>query len=249
MRKILVFILALVLIVSFVKADEDGIGLTVGVEFGIGDINKPDDAEEIYPYLVPFIIYEHSFLDGAVDLYTELGFVLGFWDEYNKDAETVMPMWLYFNLNLGYNLFLNDGFTVTFNLKNEFDEIMLTPRFEDSNNMVGIFTPAIKFNQERDFGDIFFKVGIPITYMQHYKDADTEFAFHLTAGWSGNLGSYFEIKAAIPQNMNYGFSLVPFFSYAFNSGLELFAYCRFDAIAADGMDVAISPAIGVMFSF
>jgi hypothetical protein len=250
MKRVLIFILIAGLAVSFVHAKDDGIGLTVGAEFGIDGINRPDDAEEFYPFLVaPFVIYEHSFLDGALDFYTEAGFVIGFWDEYNQDGETVKPMSGYFDLSLGYNIFLSHSSTLTFSLGNLFDDIMFTPRFEDSNNMTGIVTPAIRFNQEMDFGDLFFQAAVPITYMQHDKDADTEFAFHFTAGWVSDFGPYFQLKAEIPRNMNYGFSLVPYFSYAFPCGWELFASCRFDHIAVDGMGVSISPALGVSFSF
>ena len=158
-------------------------------------------------------------------------------------------MWLYFNIGLGYNIFLDDYSTLTLSLENEFDEIMLSPRFDNSNNMLGIFTPAIAFNRELDFGDLFFQLGLPITYIQHDKDDDIELSVFFTAGWTSNFGLYLDITAEIPFETEEGLSIIPYLSYAFSNGFEVFAFCRFDAIGADSGDIRISPALGLTFSF
>jgi len=241
MRKVVVFLLVMTLALSFATAEEDGIGLTIGAEFGILEVNRPDNADDVYPYLAPFVSYENSFLNDALDLYTELSVVFGFWDD--------NPIWLYFDVTLGYNFFLGDASTLTFSLKNEFDEVMLSPREDNSNNMVGIVTPAIRFNQGLGFGDIFFEAGVPITYLHHDRNADVEFAFDFTAGWSSNFGLYFEIKAEIPREMDYGMSLIPHFGFDLSGGFHAYIFCRIDAIGANDGDLVFSPAIGVMFSF
>ena len=273
MKKLIVLFLALTMVTGFAMADRDGIGITVGVEFGADGVNKPDDAEDINTYLMPFFVYENSFFDGALDLFAEVDYTVGLYDE--------NPMELYVDLRAGYNLFFGRTSTLSFLLRNEFDPVVLKPRDSEGNNIVGIFTPAVMFNQAFNFGDFYAKAGAPITYIQEDKDADLEIGLNFTAGWASAFGLgleltaktiikpsdsdfyngidilayfetgpvYFEVLAEIPAEMDYGISLTPYLSFAFSSGLQIYAYCELEAIAAKEGSIVISPAVGVKFSF
>jgi len=185
MKRFLVFFLVLVLSAGFAAAQD--IGLTVGLEFGIVNVGKAYDLDA-EPYLMPMVIYENAFLDDALDLYAELDYTLGFGKAYNEDGDEVLPQSLYFDLSVGYNLSLGDASTLSIILENEFNELIISPSFKDSNNITGIFTPAIKFNQGFDFGDIYAQIGLPITYIQDYKDADIETGLDFTLGWGSSFG-------------------------------------------------------------
>jgi len=270
-KKFLALFCVLVLSVGVVVADD--IGLTVGAEFGIGNINKADDGDW-EPYLMPSITYETSFLDGALDLSAELDYTFDFTSKFDKISQ-----WLYFDLSLGYNLKLGSASTLSFILENELDEFQISPR-SDGNNFTGIFTPAIKFNQEVSIGDIYAKVDAPITYIQDAKDADKLVDLRATLGWDSSFGLslwarlnsslvpevvgyngfdanvsyetgpvYFEIEANIPKEINDdGVTVTPEFDYNFGS-FTFYLNCEFANIGVDGKKINISPALGVSFSF
>jgi hypothetical protein len=197
-KKFFVAFFVLVLSANFVAAndDEEGIGLSVGLEFGIGNINKPND-EEMSPYLRPILIYENSFLDDTLDVYAELYYTFGFTKEPNDDGDEVNPQSLYSDIILGYNISLGGASTLSFILENEFDEIIISPTNKEANALTGIFTPAIKFNQEFDIGNLFAKIGSPITYIQYDKDADTSVGLDFTVGWNSAFGLGIEAKACM----------------------------------------------------
>jgi hypothetical protein len=99
MQKLLSLFIVVALTAGFATAQE-GIGLTFGLEFGIGDINRPekdkydtwvktrDDgppnvvltpvAEDIKPYLWLTVGYENTFLGGALDVCASLAYDIGF---------------------------------------------------------------------------------------------------------------------------------------------------------------------------
>ncbi|WP_461246131.1 hypothetical protein [Treponema sp. R6D11] len=194
MKRFFIAILVMALLASFALAeDEEGIGLSVGLEFGIGNVNKAND-EEMSPYLMPMLIYENSFLDDALDVYAEVDYTFGFTKEPNEDGDEVNPQSIYVDLMIGYNLGIGDASTLSFILENEFDEIIIAPKIEEGNALTGIFTPAIKFNQNFESGDIYAKIGAPITYIQYYKDADTAVGLDFTLGWKSSFGLGLEAK-------------------------------------------------------
>lgn len=187
MKRYILLFFVMCMAAGFAVADDEGIGLTVGLEFGIGNINKANDGE-ISPYLMPMLIYENTFLDETLDVYAELDYTLGFTKEPNDDGKDVNPQSIYLDLMVDYNLSLGSASTLTFILENEFDEIIISPKFKDINALTGIFTPAVKFNHELDFGGLSAKIGIPITYVQYDKDADTALGLDITLGWNSNFG-------------------------------------------------------------
>jgi len=185
MKRFLLIFLVLVLAAGFAAGQE--LGLTAGLEFGLGNVGEANDGD-IEPYIIPMLIYENAFLDGALDLYAELDYTLGFATTENEDGDDVLPMSLYFDLYLGYNLSLGTASTLSFILENEFDEILLSPTYKESNNINGIFTPAVRFTQGFDFGDLYATIGVPINYVQYEKDADALIGLDFTLGWESSFG-------------------------------------------------------------
>jgi hypothetical protein len=259
MRKTWLLILVITLTMGYVvSAQDDGIGLTVGAELGMIDVTN-----EKVPYIMPMLIYENAFLDGALDLYAELDYTFCF-KKYGSD----FPQWLYFDFALGYNLSLGSASTLSFLAENEFDTIQIAPGKEKT----GIFTPGVRFTQGLDAGDIYFQLGVPIYYM----DAEG-MGLDFTFGWASTFGLgieltqhnsmkpefgyvgldfivsyetgpiYFEVEVDTYKEMDYGVIITPEFDYSFNN-FTVYAKCEFAGVAGKG-DMVISPAVGVKISF
>jgi len=193
MKKLIFSFLVLFMAVGFVLAADESSGLSVGLEAGIMNINKAYDAD-MEPYLMPMLIYEQAYLNGAVEINAELDYTFGFKRVPNSDGNDVFPQSLYFDFMVGYNIGFSSVSTLSVILENEFDELIISPRYSESNNITGIFTPAVKYNHVLDLGDIFFMLGAPITYIQDYKDADAIIGFDFTFGWYSNFGLGIEAK-------------------------------------------------------
>ena len=190
MKKFLVFVLALSLIAGFAMAEDEGLGLTTILEFGIWDVNKPnvpnDDKTDLEPsdpapYIMPGIAYGTSFLDGALDLYTELDYYIGL----NKpNDEDKISQELYHDLFLGYNLSLTDSSTLSFLLENELDLI-----FAPEKEYYGIFRPGVCFNQNiESAGDFFAQIDLPIGYFDDWGESTTPVGLDFAVGWGSNFG-------------------------------------------------------------
>jgi len=193
MKKITLLLLVLCVTAGFAAAEDEGTGLTAGLEFGIGNISKANDGDT-EPYLMPIVIYEKSFLDGAVDLYAEADYTFGFSKVPNDKGEEVNPQSLYLDISVGYNLKLGEESTLSFILENEFDELIISPQYKDGNSLYGIFTPAVKYNREIAIGDLYAQIGAPITYSQYYKNAETLIGLDCTLGWKSVFGLGIEAK-------------------------------------------------------
>ena len=266
-KKFLIFFLVLILAAGFVSAQE--FGLTAGLEFGLGNINKANDSD-VEPYLMPMVIYENAFLDGVLDLYAELDYTLGFGNDDIAQS-------LYIDLSAGYNLSLGSASTLSFILENEFDEIEISP----NDSITGIFTPAIKFNQEFDFGDVYAKIGLPITYFPNVKDDDSLTGLDFTVGWGSSFGLgieaifytllapseasgyyafettvsyesgplYCELNVYFPKETESGdMTITPEVDYSFGS-FTAYLFIEFSGIGVDGGEVVITPALGIKYSF
>jgi hypothetical protein len=277
MKKCFCLFLVLSLAAGFATAEDkdEGIGLSVGVEFGIENINKAND-EDMAPYLMPMIIYENSFLDDTLDVYAEIDYTIGLAKETNEDGHDVNPQSMYADLMFGYNLKLGETSTLSFILENEFDEITISPEY----SLTGIFTPAIKFNQNLDIGDLYFKVGAPITYNDD-KDADKLTGLDFTIGWDSSFGLgieakfctmivpkeyagythleatisyetdhiYFEVETIIPKEVDKdGITITPEFDINIQK-LTFYVKSEFAGIGITDYKVVVSPALGIKFHF
>ena len=217
-------------------------GFTAGLEFGIEGVNK----DSRMPAPKGIAGFGHSFLDGALDIYLELNYTVGFPKRHNdlsssrsvsrclecdddpsnghfgdpSDDDWALRQSLYSNSMIGYNLNLGfDGETVlSFILQNEIDELTISPRSDNSNNIRGIFTPAIRFSHEFNTGDIYTQIGVPFTYVRETKNADKEVGLEFTLGWNSLLG--LELEAMVYTLLAPG-SRAGFDALAFLIGYEL----------------------------
>ena len=274
MKKFLVFFMVLTLATGFVMAQEEdeGIGLTVGAEFGIGDINKPNNADDMYPYVMPMIIYENAFMDGALDIFAELDYTLGFTKEGGD-----LPMDLYFDFIAGYNLGLSEASTLSFIVEHELSFLIAPDGGLDAGDrMLNIVRPGIRFNQFiESAGDLYAQVNLPVTYMDNGAD-DTITGLDFIIGWGSTFGLgleatiytllssgyngfdvlvsyengpvYCEVEACIPEDMDSGVTITPEFQYEIIPNLKAYVNCAFTAIGSD-FDVGITPALGITYSF
>ena len=190
MKKMLVLLVVLILAGGVVFAQDSGFSL--GVEFGIEDINEPKDAWG--PYLMPMLIYENSFLNGAVDINGELDYTYEFTKTKPASGKEYNPQKLDFDLGLGVNFELGYSSTLSLLAENE-NSVDIAPKpadFLDSLN--GTFTPGIKFTQGIDFGDIYAQADVPITYRDHGKVEKFTSGLNFTAGWDSSFGFGIKVK-------------------------------------------------------
>ncbi|MDR0502220.1 MAG: hypothetical protein LBH16_02750 [Treponema sp.] len=185
MKKVFILLLVFTQIVSFAAAADKTADFSAGLEFGIENVNKADN-EDMIPYLMPIFTYEASFLNDALDLSAELNYTFGFANKLRQS--------LYADIMLGYNLEFGRGSTLSFILQNEFDEILISPKTNGTNILEGIFTPAVRFEQEFNFGDAFVNIGAPITYVQYDKDAGAEFGLDVSIGLESAFGLVLDFK-------------------------------------------------------
>ncbi|MCL1931821.1 MAG: hypothetical protein FWF55_08390 [Treponema sp.] len=261
MNKFLLLFLFVVLAAGFAAAED--IGLTAGLEFGIVDMNKPNDAEDVYPYLDVSVEYENSFLDDALDIYAGLTFDVGFTQEMNDEGDEVNPSSLSFDFSIGYNLGLGDASTLSFILGNENNIDFVSTE----DNVLGIIKPGIKFNQNMgDNGDFYAQADVPIYYLYYGLEKDDTFAgLDLTVGWASAFGLGLEAGGHIlfsPDDDTFnGFTGISFTASYENGPIyaELGAaipvknldtgapYSYFDTSA--GMGVSITPMFSYTFEF
>ena len=202
MKKLFILFVILFFSVNFMVSAHSGCegrsgsefeeGLIVGLEFGIEEINCDDERT---PYLTGRISYGHSFLDETLDVYAKLEYTSGLTDDFDQS--------LYFSQMAGYNLGLGTEATLSLILLNEFDKFRFSHHHEDDedyrlndhgeeNIVTGIFTPILLFNYEFDFGDLYTKIGTPVTYIQYEKNADTIIGLDFTLGFGSLIGLSFE---------------------------------------------------------
>ena len=227
MKKFLILFAVLALAAGFAAADEDeyyedeyyededyededyyednSLGLTVGLEFGIYNINKRDD-RNMQPYLYPSISYWNSFFDGKLALSAALGPYIGFYDVELEDGGSTKYVGLYFDLQLTYNLYLGSASTLSFSLENAIDKLDLNPRrkktYDGANavNMVSYLYPGIGFNQEVEgLGGFYARAILSIIYLQDWYDR-TPLNLKTSIGWNSEFGLGLWIQEELALN-------------------------------------------------
>jgi len=266
------FVLLCVLVLSVGLAVADDIGLTVGLEFGVGNITKADDGDW-EPYLMPSIAYDTAFFDGALAFSTGLDYTFDFTPNFKELDQS-----LGFDISLNYALSLGSASTLSFYLANRTD-VQVSPRSDEDNNITGYFTPGIRFGQKTGIGTIYARFRAPIDYLRTDKNADNRVRLRSRLGWNSNFGlglwaqvkstlvpasdlyqgvdaniSYdadafhFDVTAYLGKELSDGISIEPYFEYYFGN-FTFYIDCSFDGIAANSGGITISPCIGVTFSF
>jgi len=259
MKKSLLLVLAITLISGFAMAGDEGIGITVGAEFGINEVNKPNSGD-MYPYLMPMLIYGNSFFNDAFDVYAELDYTFGF----TKDSGDY-PQDLYFDLALGFNLKLGDLTTLSFLLENE-NGLVFAPKsgLDFGDRIWGTLRPGILFNQSiNNFGDLYAQIDAPFMYVQGWGDSDIPFGLDFSLGWNSTFGLGLKAKAhtlLLPKDWNMGYTgldlIASFETGPIYAGIEV-RIGRYDSYPPssffDGSgiktDIAIIPEFQFNFDF
>ena len=175
MKKFLILFLIMVVTAGFAAAEEDGIGLSLTVEGGAIDVNVKDD---VCPYVYAGLDYGTSFLDGALDFGAGIGFEVDF-------PSGSLPMILYLDFMLGYNLGIGSSSTLSFILTDE-NELV----FDDGVDFSGTLTPGIKYGLGLNRGgNIYFQGNFPIAY------TDILAGFDFIFGWESTFGLGLEASA------------------------------------------------------
>jgi hypothetical protein len=151
--------------------EDEGIGLSLGLELGAGNV-----ADEAVFSLIPKVVYENSF--GALDLFSELDYTIEF------DDPTAHS--LYFEGELGYNLQLTDPGVLSIIL-NDKSNYFLSPALEEGATHEGVVEPALKYTHTLDFGDLSVKAALPFYYLTGVKD-ETAMDLEGTLGWASTFG-------------------------------------------------------------
>jgi len=220
MKKFLMFFLVVILTAGFAAAED--IGLSTSLEFGIAGVNKPNDDEDIYPYLWTDVVYENAFLDEALDLYAELAYDFTFTKDTNDEGKEAFPQNLYLDFMAGYNFSLGDASTLSIILEDE-DYFVLSP--SDDDNIVGILKPGIKFNQSiEDVGDLYIQTDVPFAYLYYGMEKNSSFVgLDITVGWESSFGLTIELGGNIlfsPNDKIFGESLNGFTGMSFTVSYE-----------------------------
>jgi hypothetical protein len=257
-KKFLLVLLVLTVVGGFASAQEDeGLGLSAGVEIGFGDV-----ADEAVVGVTPLLIYEGSFLDGALDISGDV--------QYTFNIDDGVPQELFAEEDIGYNLSLNEASTLTFALHNE-NDFATVPEFEHINDG-SIVEPSVTYALGMDAGELAFTLGFPLGYLP-----DTTFGTYLTAGFTFPFGFGVELTANLGISpdveyadtnlvLSYGMDLFSleveidaddntFKVYTVSPYLEwylgsftVWAGADFGNIGGEG-SVSVEPYIGVKYSF
>ena len=155
MKKIFVLLCVLVMFAGIAIAED--IGVTVGADFTLNNLNKAN-GDEWNPVIMPYIIYDTSF--GDLDFSTELDYYFDF--EPNFDE---LSQYLDFDLKLTYNLSLGSASTLLLEADNILENFSVSPDFGDY--IEGTFTPRVRFTQKTDMGSFFAQVAAPIGYLEN----------------------------------------------------------------------------------
>jgi hypothetical protein len=223
--------LALVLICGFAWAqdgtEDEGIGLTGGLEMGFGDV-----VDELLISLTPSVEYENSF--GDLDVFGEL--------DYSVEFDDPTAHSLYLEVELGYNFSFGEASVLSIILNNN-NTFRLAPELEDGETYEGVIEPSLLFTQTFDFGDLYGQLGFPITYLTGIED-ETAVDTYLTLGWASAFGLGLELTgyfAIDPESDMSGLGMLISYEKAFFYGEVEFVTDK------EFKSVGINPEINILF--
>ena len=178
MKRFLVFVVMLTLPVFFTAAQDDGLGLTVGVELECPGIN-----DEFALNVIPFLEYDTSF--GDLDIWAWLGVSFGVVHD-----EDDFPVNLSAEFLPWYNLRLSSDSTLSIGVYGNL-EYQISPSVDDA--LFFELEPRVKYNQSFDFGDLYGIIGLPVGLVYPYDDYDVSLGVKFTLGWASTFGLELEL--------------------------------------------------------
>jgi hypothetical protein len=169
-KKFFIFLCVLVLVAGFAVAQ---VGVDVGVEFTLNNVNKAD-GDDWNPVLMPWVSYGTSF--GDLDFSTELDYYFDMQPDFDN-----LEQYLDFDLCLDYTLSLGSASTLLLEVDNIFENVAINPDF--GGYVEGTVTPLVKFTQQTDIGSFYVRVAAPIGYF------DNDFKYlRSRLGWKSTFG-------------------------------------------------------------
>jgi hypothetical protein len=246
-------------------AGAEPIGLTAGLEFGLGDV-----ADTVVFGITPEIEYENSF--GDFDLYADASYTAAFPEDDSTHD-------FYLELEAGYNLSFGAS-TLSFILNNANDFHAAPDWGDDVNTVGGTLEPAVKYAYTFGFGDLFLRLGFPIEYVHQgvfTDDDEVGVATKLVLGMEDvfGFGAEVTLNFGLSPDAEYGeteflvtyengpfygevdiiaaqdfdsVSITPEFDYTIKDVFTIYANIEFGNIGGEG-DVSVTPAIGVQYHF
>jgi hypothetical protein len=162
-KTLIIAAIAAVVSAGVFAQDDDGIGLSAGLEFGVEDVGREEGRT---PYLMPHLIFENAFFDGALDVFAELDYTFRLGDKAADERQLLSA-----EEEIGYNLKLGEVSTLSFILNNV-NEWRTVPALEDGETIKGVLDPGIKYTHTFGFGDLYIRAGFPLDYLTGVKDAE-----------------------------------------------------------------------------
>ena len=265
MKKILILFFVLFLIAASLMAqkEDDGIGLTAGLEIGVIDFEDFGDAF----YIQPMFIFETSF--GDLDLYAEAAIPFWFKPDFWIGADI--------DFSLTYNLFPGSASILSFILESwsEIPFIDYKMGTYPGTEFYSELIPGVNFTQEFEgAGDFYAQVDVPLALTED----PFEFSINLTLGWDSTFGLglkfvekntikpdagygglnvtfsmeiasvYYELEVVIPKKPGLGFTIIPEVDYTL-SAFTFYINAVIDNIGADNGNVGFGMAAGMKFRY
>ncbi|MDR2543811.1 MAG: hypothetical protein LBC80_10245 [Treponema sp.] len=273
MKKIAIMFLALAMATSFVMAEEGG--FSAGLELVFPDVTGDGDFALT---AIPFVGYEGALMDGALDLNAKLNLELGvlsdeFGDDmpirlllelgtaYNVSEELAILLDLDFGLHIAPDIgddtmLLQFTPGIKYSMAMDFGDVFAQvklPLALSGMKMFGEWGPG-SFEQDLEafclitLGWANNGIGFELTPMLHLTGDDVYCGLILLGSYeSGPL--YAELEIALPDDFDYGITLTPFVEYSVSEELKVWFGLEIGNIAAEYGDVAITPFLGVKYSF
>jgi hypothetical protein len=217
--------------------------------------------------VTPSVVYENSF--GSLDVFAEIDYTMAF-----EDPDAVHE--LYIEEEFGYNFGIIESGTLSIILNNN-NTIQVAPELEEGATNLGTFEPSLKWTQGLGIGDLWLQFGLPIDYLTGIKDDDAALGLNATLGWDSTFGLGVEFALGFgikPESdlSEFGLKLSYDADRLISGEIELVADKEFKEITItpeldvnlgsltiyakaeiiiikDADDPAITPAIGVSYSF
>ena len=166
MKKIFMLLFAMTMLYGMAFAID---GLSVGVEYGIFDFEAEEISSEMD--LRFHVGYEGSYVDDALELEAEVGFVMQNFDDMANGLDFEVEARYFLNLGAASKL----GLILNSITHIPFDEekylFVDEPYFGFVNKAQSWLRPGVKYGQEFNFGNLFLQVDVPFIVVDDLYDA------------------------------------------------------------------------------
>jgi hypothetical protein len=230
MSLVVVFVAA----ASFVNAQsagsDGGVGLTIGVESGFGDI-----ADQTELSITPNIAFENSFFDNAFDVSVEIGYTRAFDDDATENLDAKGA--------LGFNLVVGASSTMSLILQSE-NHIQISPDIPGEDMHHGIFEPSLKWTHGFDSSVLWLEVAVPITEVEDPSiDVAPTIGWASLSGFSLEAGPVFSVK---PEMELVGYQAELGLGHEYES--IVYSQVEMEVVGKEFENILVTPEVGANLS-